>query len=34
MNKKSQAVKMNNKAIKEKGKAVTEMVNLLKSKLI
>ena len=34
MNKLSQAVEMNTKAIEESGKAVVEMVNLLRAKLI
>ena len=34
MNKLSQAVVMNTKAIEEKGKAVAEMVNLFRAKLI
>ena len=34
MNKLPQAVVMNTKAIEEKGKAVAEMVNLLRAKLI
>ena len=34
MNKLFQAVKMNTEAIEENGKAVTEMVNLLRTKLI
>ena len=34
MNKLSKAVKMNTKAIEENGKAVAEMVNLLRTNLI
>ncbi len=34
MNKLSQAVDANTKAIKENGKAVAEMVNLLRAKVI
>ena len=34
MNKLYQAVEMNTKAIEENGKAVTEMVNLLRAKVI
>ena len=34
MNKLSQAVEMNTKAIEENGKAVAKMVNLLRAKLI
>jgi len=34
MNKLSQAVEMNTKAIEENGKAVAEMVNLLRAKVI